>query len=116
MTQLFDPGLQPERTELAWRRTALAFAVGSLVALRLLPAAFENGWWSLAGVAGLAASALVWVMARSRSRAVNSVLAADGDHASMPGAGVLATLTGLAIAAGLAGVAIVVAISLPSLF
>lgn len=116
MTQLFDPGLQPERTELAWRRTALSFVVGSLLALRLLPAAFENGWWSLAGVAGLAASALVWIMARRRSRAVNSALAAEGEHASMPGAALLAILAALTTAAGLAGAAIAVAISAPLLF
>ena len=62
----FDPGLQPERTELAWRRTALATAVGSLVAMRLLPAALGDPLWVVPGVVGLVVSGAIWVRARAR--------------------------------------------------
>jgi hypothetical protein len=41
----WDPGLQPERTALAWRRTGLALTVGSLIGLRVLPPLLGSGWW-----------------------------------------------------------------------
>jgi putative membrane protein len=46
------PGAQPERTALAWRRTSLSVAVGSLVAGRVLEPWFGPAVWVLA-VAGL---------------------------------------------------------------
>lgn len=53
----FDAGLWPERTALAWRRTALAVAVGSLTALRILPEIL--GLWALIPAALGAGVALV---------------------------------------------------------
>lgn len=47
------PGAQPERTALAWRRTALSVAVGSLVAGRLLEPWAGPVVWALT-VLGLA--------------------------------------------------------------
>ncbi|WP_431963203.1 DUF202 domain-containing protein [Actinacidiphila sp. bgisy160] len=52
-----DPGLQPERTRLAWRRTTLAFSVAALLAGR---EAVLRGV-SPAGLLGLSLCALVWL-------------------------------------------------------
>lgn len=109
MSDLFDPGLQPERTELAWRRTALALAVGSLVALRLLPEAFGSILWSLAGVAGLAASGILLVSSRRRCRSIDETLRAQGDRAGMPGARLLLALAAGVTVIGLFGGVIVIA-------
>jgi len=79
---LWDSGLQPERTRLAWRRTTLAIAVGALVALRVAP--------QVLGVAGLVAAAslaafhaVVLVTAHRRSRATERALRSGGP---LPGA------------------------------
>ena len=97
----FDPGLQPERTALAWRRTTLSLTLGSLVALRLLPSAL--GTWSLAiGFLGLAAAAFVWRQASQRAANTSDSLYA-GSHSpdgtlplqlgiTVSGAGLLALL------------------------
>ncbi|WP_326577384.1 DUF202 domain-containing protein [Actinacidiphila glaucinigra] len=52
-----DPGLQPERTRLAWRRTTLAFAVAALLAGR--EAVLHGG--SPAGLLGLSLCASAWL-------------------------------------------------------
>lgn len=105
---LFDPGLQPERTELAWRRTALALGAGSIVALRLLPVTFGHPVWAFGGFAGLAVAAVLWFTARRRYNAVNDVLSREGDRGVLPGASMLATLAALALAIGLVSLAVVI--------
>jgi uncharacterized membrane protein YidH (DUF202 family) len=109
MSELFDPGLQPERTELAWRRTALAIGVGSIVAMRLIPAALGSVWWVFVGAAGLVASGIVWSVARRRYLEVNAVLSREGEHGKMPGAGPLLALAAFASGAGALSLAIVLA-------
>ncbi|MDX3850554.1 DUF202 domain-containing protein [Streptomyces sp. AK02-01A] len=52
-----DPGLQPERTWLAWRRTTLSLTVVTLLAAR--QAVHTGG--TAAGVVACALSALVWL-------------------------------------------------------
>jgi uncharacterized membrane protein YidH (DUF202 family) len=44
---LWDPGLQPERTALAWRRTAIATASAALVVVR--EAVAHGAWPATAG-------------------------------------------------------------------
>ncbi|MGW0466138.1 DUF202 domain-containing protein [Streptomyces sp. NPDC003027] len=57
MTEVRDPGLQPERTRLAWRRTTLTCTVVAVLAAK--QAIHDD--ITAAGVAGAALSALVWV-------------------------------------------------------
>ena len=54
-----DPGLARERTELAWRRTAISYAALGAALLKASPAA---------GVLVLAASALIWGAGRQAGR------------------------------------------------
>lgn len=74
---VFDPGLQPERTLLAWRRTCLAFVVASAVALR-----FTVGSFGVVAViislvtAGLSAAAY-FLMAHGYRRVHRALTAED---------------------------------------
>ncbi|ALO07278.1 hypothetical protein AQF52_1682 [Streptomyces venezuelae] len=52
-----DPGLQPERTRLAWRRTTLSWTVVAVLAVKL---ALHDDT-TATGLTALALSALVWV-------------------------------------------------------
>jgi putative membrane protein len=87
--------LQPERTELAWRRTTLALAVGALVALRLLPAVL--GSWPIGiGLLGLTLAALLWVLAHHRARRTQPAL--SHHSRALPGGRLLVFLATLVTA------------------
>ncbi|WP_309128721.1 DUF202 domain-containing protein [Microbacterium sp.] len=109
-SRLFDPGLQPERTELAWRRTALAIGVGSLLALRLFPPLAQGGVELVAslapGILGLLFAAWLVVRARVRYRRWNQALVADPRRAS-PGAALLLAVTVFVMVSAVAGAVIV---------
>ncbi|MEV0963652.1 MULTISPECIES: DUF202 domain-containing protein [unclassified Streptomyces] len=53
-----DPGLQPERTRLAWRRTTLAFTVAAVLAVRQV---VQHGSVAAGDVVAFALSAAVWL-------------------------------------------------------
>jgi uncharacterized membrane protein YidH (DUF202 family) len=93
----FDPGLQPERTALAWRRTTISLMLGSLVALRLLPPVL--GQWSLAvGFLGLGLAAFLWRQAARRASDTADALNTAGH---LPDGRLLLQLGGTVTAAGL---------------
>ena len=105
---LFDPGLQPERTELAWRRTSLALALGSLLSLRMLPVALDSIAWVVPGIVGLVCSGLVWHAARHRYDKVTGAVLADGDRAELPDGRLIAATAGFVLTTGIAGLAVVI--------
>lgn len=103
---LFDPGLQPERTELAWRRTVLGIGVGSLVSLRLLPAVYGDPLWVIPGIVGVLFSGAVWLAARSRYAKANAALRAASAR-RLPGGALLLVMAAFTALAGLLGLGLV---------
>lgn len=103
-----DPGVQPERTALAWQRTALALMIGPLVAVRLLAPSLE-GLAVIAGLLGALGGIAVFFGARMRDRLIAEALAAGGGAPRLPGAGLLLLVSlGLAFG-GAAALAVVLA-------
>ncbi|MFD6449057.1 DUF202 domain-containing protein [Promicromonospora sp. NPDC060204] len=102
------PGLQPERTELAWRRTALSVAAVSLVGARLLPALFGSAVWLLPGLVGLMLAGYLLIASRRRHGRRVPVPPRGPGHDS-PGAGLLAVAGAIVVTIGLGGLVVVLA-------
>ena len=70
--------------------------VGSLIALRVLPAIAASpelsGWWLVPGVIGLGFAVLLWLAAQARMRGLDAALLDDRPD-RLPGAGLLVALT-----------------------
>jgi putative membrane protein len=110
---LFDPGLQPERTALAWRRTALALTTAAIVAVRMLPELLGT-WAILPAGAGLAGAVAVLFLAHRRHLTVHLILVrSDSDRVPLPG-GALPLSTALLVSIG--GVAALIAVIQGALF
>lgn len=110
MSELFDPGLQPERTALAWRRTGLALLVGSLVAARVLPETL-GPWAALLGLAGVVAAAVLMCAIHLRYRRHHHGLLTHGDTAPVAEGALIAATASFVFVAGLVSIAVVVIIA-----
>ena len=71
--ELFDEGLQPERTHLAWQRTLLALSLGCAVSARVT-APHLGVFGVAASLMGLAAVVAAYVLVRLRYRRTNHSL------------------------------------------
>ena len=72
-SELFDEGLQPERTHLAWQRTLLALGLGCAVSARLT--APHLGVLGVAvSLAGLVAVVVAYLLVRLRYRRITHSL------------------------------------------
>lgn len=105
MSALVDPGLQPERTLLAWRRTCLALAIGVALTTRYL-LELEAAFALLAGAIGLAGVVSAYLASAGRYRRVRRGF--DGATGKLHSGGrSIAALAGIATAVSVAAVAFV---------
>lgn len=74
---LYDPGLQPERTLLAWRRTCLALGLGTAVVVRFTVEVVGASALLIAA-AGLVLTALAYASAWRRYRRSTHALHTTG--------------------------------------
>ena len=109
---LFDPGLQVERTALAWRRTGLALTVLAVGGARTLCS--QWGAWTIAaasvGIAG-AVAVLVASHVRHRTQQV-ALMTANSDRVALPGGALPAALALFNLIAGFTALAFTIAQSI----
>ncbi|MEO8281889.1 MAG: DUF202 domain-containing protein [Pseudarthrobacter sp.] len=92
-----DPGLQPERTDMAWGRTTLSLTVAAAIFLRWMP---HHGWFASTLVAASAVTALAINLTRKRRfhRAISGI----NDEAITPDvASIAAVAASMIVLAGL---------------
>ncbi len=83
---IFDPGLQPERTSLAWNRTSLSIIVGGFAGLKVLPSMMGNAGLVVA-LAVIAAGGALGIAAHRRGeRGTSALVSGEG---SLPDARLL---------------------------
>jgi Domain of unknown function (DUF202) len=103
----FDPGLQPERTALAWRRTGLAVAVGAIATTRVLLHALGVGA-VVVGLLGLGLAGLLVLGSTRRARRAQAALLQDGCLVTGPGGRLVAAVCVACTALGVAALVVVV--------
>nr|WP_296780045.1 DUF202 domain-containing protein [Rhodococcus sp. (in: high G+C Gram-positive bacteria)] len=100
----FDPGLQPERTALAWRRTVLALVTGVIVSVRLAAHSAGVAAYLLSFVAIAFGAATIALVHRRYSTSTRTL--ADHSSGILPDgllpAAVAATTFALGLCAGAA--------------
>ena len=111
MSGVFDPGLQPERTGLAWRRTALALLAGSVVAARILEASL-GPWAAAPGLVGIGISVVLLFSIHRRYRHINARLAETGDRAPIADGRLIAATALFVACAAAVALALTLAIAL----
>jgi putative membrane protein len=84
--QVFDDGLQAERTALAWRRTSLALGVAAVGAGRLAAPTLGVLAYTLAGI-GMVQAASVGYRAARRYRAIHRSLTSHGNLSAVRAGG-----------------------------
>ncbi|GAB3310792.1 DUF202 domain-containing protein [Epidermidibacterium keratini] len=97
-----DPGLQPERTILAWVRTLLALVVCAMLFVRWIPI---DGWPAVIplGLAMLGGAAIFAGRSRMRVRAVRAILQERNEPPVVP----ILALTGLIMVVGLCAIVVI---------